>query len=137
MSCTVYVSSFRRRPRIVLPSLVTALIGRFNGSMAAVGSMSVNCSALGVRIDPISVKSGPAAEPRPLTRWHVRHAPFPSKIVATPHRIADGNGDRARVDVEPRTDERNNRDEISGVELHRRHAGARNACEDKAFQIVV
>ena len=68
INCTVYVSSFRRRPRTVLPSLVTALIGRFSGSMAAVGSMSVNCNALGVRIDPMSVRSGPAAEPFPPTR---------------------------------------------------------------------
>lgn len=96
INCTVYVSSFSRRPRIVRPSLVTALIGRFNGSRAPVGSISVNCSAAGVRTEPMSVRSGAAADPRPPTRWHVRHAPLPSKT-ARPRAASPTATDTARA----------------------------------------
>ena len=58
ISCTVYVSSFSRLPRMVSPARVTARTGRLIGQRAALGSSNVRCSAAGVRTAPISLRSG-------------------------------------------------------------------------------
>ncbi len=68
ISCTVYVSSLSRRPRMVSPLRVTARIGRLIGRRAALGSSNVRCSAAGVRTTPISLRSGAVRGPRPCTR---------------------------------------------------------------------
>ena len=78
ISCTVYVSSFNRLPRIVSPSRVTARIGRLIGSRAALGSSSVRCNAAGVRTTPISLRSGAVRGPCPFTRWQEAQPPLPA-----------------------------------------------------------
>jgi hypothetical protein len=92
MSWTEWVSSLSRRPRIVCPSFVTILTGRLMGNMAEEGSTSERCSAAGARAMPTSLRSGATRGPRPFTRWHVPHAPLPSKsarpLVALPSETA-------------------------------------------------
>lgn len=68
ISCTVYVSSFSRLPRMVSPPRVTARTGRLIGRRAALGSSNVRCSTAGVRTTPISLRSGAVRGPRPCTR---------------------------------------------------------------------
>ena len=67
-SWTVYVSSFSRRPTMMVPSFVTARTGRLIGRMAPVGSSRDRCSAAAERVRPISVRSGPEYSPLSWTR---------------------------------------------------------------------
>src|SRR5438093_12095325 len=73
----VYVSSFKRRPRIVLPSRVTATALRLAGIRYRAGSSSVRCRDAGERIAPISLRSDARRGPRPLIRWHEAQPPLP------------------------------------------------------------
>ena len=63
MTCTVWVSSFSRRPVMTRPSRVTARTVRFIGIVAAAGSTSARSRAAAVRVAPMSLRSGALWEP--------------------------------------------------------------------------
>ena len=77
MICTVWVSSFSRRPRIVLPSRITMRTGRLIGISADGGSRIERSSTAGARAIPMSLRSGADAGPgRPRGgTWRTRPCP--------------------------------------------------------------
>src|SRR5256885_1212049 len=79
-TCTVYVSSFRRRPLMTFPSLVTICTGRLIGHIWLLGSTSDRSSDPALRLAPMSLRSGALRPPVLLMRWHVRQAPLVSTI---------------------------------------------------------